>query len=80
MNWTRSSKRIVRGHGDSNVTGGAAVLQRNATATIVNVSRVIATAHITLSLLCGEQKSTIRRVNDWKITADTLDSLNKARL
>ena len=23
MHWTRSSKRIVRGHGDSNVAGGA---------------------------------------------------------
>jgi hypothetical protein len=32
------------------------------------------------SLLCGAQKSTIRRVNYWDIIADTLDSLNKARL
>jgi hypothetical protein len=82
MNWTRSSKRILRDHGDSNVTGGdiAAAMQRNATAAMVNVSRVIATVYITLSLPCGERKSTIRRVNDWKITADTLDSLNKARL
>ncbi len=36
--------------------------------------------YITLSLPCGEQKSTIRRVNYWNIIADTLDSLNKARL
>jgi hypothetical protein len=36
--------------------------------------------HITLSLPRGEQKSTIRRVNYWNIIADTLDSLNKARL
>jgi hypothetical protein len=43
-------------HGDSNVTGSelAAAMQRNATAAIVNVARVIATVHITLSLLCGE--------------------------
>ena len=34
----------------------------------------------TLSLPSGEQKSTIRRVNYWNIIADTLDSLNKARL
>ena len=33
-----------------------------------------------LSLPCGEQKSTIRRVNYWNIIADTLDSLNKAQL
>ena len=32
--------------------------------------------HITLSLPCGERKSTIRRVNYWNIIADTLDSLN----
>jgi hypothetical protein len=41
------------------VTGGevaAAVLQRNATAAIVNVARVIALVHITLSLQFGEQK------------------------
>jgi hypothetical protein len=37
-------------------------------------------AFITLSLPCGEQNSTIRRVNYWNIIADTLDSLNKARL
>ena len=56
MHWTRSSKRIVRGHGDSNVAGGAAAMQTNATAAIVNVSRVIASVHIILSLWCGEQK------------------------
>ena len=33
-----------------------------------------------LSLPCVEQKSTIRHVNYWNIIADTLDSLNKARL
>jgi hypothetical protein len=32
----------------------AAVLQRNAIATMVNVVRVIATVHIISSLLCGE--------------------------
>jgi hypothetical protein len=39
------------------VTSGAAVtlLQRQA-ATIVKAARVIGTVHITLSLLCGEQK------------------------
>jgi hypothetical protein len=46
------------------VTGGdvaAAVMQRNAIAAIMNVvARVIAPVHITLSLLCGEQKSTIQ--------------------
>ena len=44
------------------------------------VARVIAPLHIILSLLCGEQKSTLRRVNYWNIIANTLDSLNKARL
>jgi hypothetical protein len=66
------------------VTGGsvvAAALQRNATTAIVNtVTLIIAAYSITLSLRCGEQKSTIRRVNYWNIIADTLDSLNKARL
>ena len=39
------------------MTGGAAAMQTNATAAIVNVvGRVIATVHITLSLPCGEQK------------------------
>jgi hypothetical protein len=41
------------------VTGGVvavAALQRNATAPIVNASRVIASVHITLSLPCGGQK------------------------
>jgi len=41
------------------VTGGdvaAAMLERKAIAAIVNVARVIAPVHITLSLLCGEQK------------------------
>jgi hypothetical protein len=42
----------------------------------VNCDRQISS----LSLSCGEQKSTIRRVNYWNIIADTLDSLNKARL
>jgi hypothetical protein len=61
--------------------GIAAAIPRNATATIVKVlAGVIAPVHITLSLPCGEQKSTIRRVNYWNIIADTLDSLNKARL
>jgi hypothetical protein len=41
------------------VTGGdvaAAALQTKAIAAIVNVARVIASVHIILSLLCGEQK------------------------
>jgi hypothetical protein len=44
-------------HGDSNVIGSAvaAALQRNAIAAIVNVARVIAPVHITLSLSSGEQ-------------------------
>jgi hypothetical protein len=65
------------------VTGGdvaAAALQRKAIAAIVNVARAIAPDYITSSLRCGEQKSTIRRVNYWNTIADTLDSLNKARL
>src|SRR5438094_10454199 len=42
--------------GDSNVTGGAAAIQRKAIAATVNSARVIASVHITLSLSCGEQK------------------------
>jgi hypothetical protein len=58
-----------------------AALQRDAIAAMLRVAaRVIDPVHITLSLPCGEQKSTIRRVNYWNIIADTLDSLNKARL
>jgi len=41
------------------VTGGdvaSAALERKAIAAIVNVARPIATVHITLPLLCGEQK------------------------
>ena len=58
-----------------------AVLQRSATPAMMNVAAsVIAPVHISLSLRCGEQKSTIRRVNYWNIIADTLDSLNKAQL
>ena len=40
----------------------------------------IAPVHYHLSLPCVEQKSTLRRVNYQNIIADTLDSLNKARL
>ena len=59
----------------------AAVLQRNATPAMMSVAAsVIMSVHITLSLPCGEQKSTIRRVNYWNIIADTLDSLHKAQL
>jgi hypothetical protein len=47
------------------------------------VRRMVSTAetsvHITLWLPCVEQKSTIRRVNYWNITADTLDRLTQAR-
>jgi hypothetical protein len=46
--------------GDSNVTGGdvaAVALERKAIAAMMSVvARVIAPVHITLSLLCGEQK------------------------
>jgi hypothetical protein len=51
-----SSKNTGR-NGETNVTGGdvaAAALQRNATAATVNASRIVATVHIILSLLCGE--------------------------
>jgi hypothetical protein len=41
---------------------------------------VIMPVHITLSLACVEQKSTIRRVNYWNILADKLNSLNEAQL
>jgi hypothetical protein len=57
------------------VTGGelAAAMQRNATAAIVNVSRVIVTVHITLSLLCGEQKRhNPINVKFWEVIADNL--------
>jgi TolB-like protein/Tfp pilus assembly protein PilF len=41
------------------VTGDAAALiQRNATAAIVNISRIIATVHIILSLRCGDPSPT----------------------
>ena len=36
------------------------------------VRRVIAPIHITLSLLCREQKDRIRRVKPWEIIADNL--------
>jgi hypothetical protein len=71
----------IYSQGDSNGTSGAAAaLLQNDTAMISVANRVIALGYITLSLPCGEQKSTIRRVNYWNIIADTLDSLNKARL
>jgi hypothetical protein len=60
-------------------SGAVAAIQRK-TIAIVNVARAIAPDYITLSLLRREQKSTIRRVNYWNTIADTLDSLNKARL
>jgi len=50
----------------------AAVLQRNAIATMVKVVRVIATVHIISSLPCGEQKGHNRRVKYWEIIADNL--------
>ena len=81
MRW--SWARVWRhSQGDPKVTRDdlAAVRQRNATAAIMNISPVIAPVHIILSLPCGEQKSTIRRVNYWNTIADTLDSLTKARL
>jgi len=42
-------------HGDSNVTGAAAALERKAIAAIVNFARVISPVHITLSLPRREQ-------------------------
>ena len=57
------------------MTGGelAAAMQRNATAAIVGVSRLIASVHITLSLLCGEQKrQNAARVKYWEIIARNL--------
>ena len=48
-------------------------MQRNATAAIVGVSRLIASVHITLSLLCGEQKrQNAARVKYWEIIARNL--------
>jgi hypothetical protein len=62
------------------VTGGsvvAAALQRNATTAIVNaVTLIIAAYSITLSLRCGEQKSTIRRVNYWQTALISLATLS----
>ena len=46
----------------------------------LDVGSILRPLHITLSLPCGERKSTIRRVNYSNLIADTLDSLNKARL
>jgi hypothetical protein len=56
-----------------NAFGGdvVAALQRNAIAAMMNVlARVIAPVHITLSLLCGEQKAESRPVKYWEIIAD----------
>jgi hypothetical protein len=53
-------------HGDSNVTGGdvtAAALERKAIAAIVTVACVIATVHISLSLLCRGQRHESSLVN-----------------
>ena len=59
----------------------AAVLQRNAIPAMMSVAAsVIMPVHITLSLACVEQNSTIRRVNYWNIIADKLNSLNEAQL
>jgi hypothetical protein len=38
----------------------------------VNGTRIIAHIRITLSLLCGEQKSRVQRVKYWEIVADNL--------
>jgi tetratricopeptide (TPR) repeat protein len=54
-----ASSRNTGRNGETNVTGGeaaAASMQRKAIAAIVNVSRIIAPVHITLSLPWGEQK------------------------
>jgi hypothetical protein len=57
----------------------AAVLQRNAIATMVKVVRVIATVHIISSLLCGEQKrQNPSRVKYWEITADNLSKAGRS--
>jgi hypothetical protein len=48
-------------------------MQRNATAAAVNVARVIATVHIILSLLRGEQKRhNPINVKFWEVIADNL--------
>ena len=47
----------------------------------VNVSRVIASVHTILSLLCGEQtRQNPPRVKYWEIIAYKLNSLNEAQL
>jgi hypothetical protein len=50
---------VSNSHGDSNVTGGAAAMQRNATVAIANVSRVTATVHMNpeQSVLIGFTKN-----------------------
>jgi hypothetical protein len=51
------------------VTGGcAAALEEKAIAAIVNVGRVIAPVHITLSLLCGVNESAIRACGEFVST------------
>ncbi len=59
--------------GDSNVTGGAAAMQRKAIAAIVNFSRIISRPFISLCHCCVESKTgRIRRVKYWEIIADNL--------
>jgi hypothetical protein len=68
--------------GDSKVTGGevaAAVLQRNAAMMSV-VARVIAARSYFVVAVWRAKEAEFHRVNYWNIIADTLDSLNKARL
>ena len=72
-------KALALARRDKNDFRGRSCAAKKKTAT-VNAVRVITPVHIILSLPCGERKNTIRRVNYWNITADTLDSLNKARL
>jgi hypothetical protein len=69
MNWSRSSKRIVRGHGDSSVTGGelAAPMQRGATAAILNVSRVIAACsyHFVIAVWRAKEHNPARKLLEY---------------
>ncbi len=63
VRWPIPESLHARARADSKVTGGcAAELQRNAIAAIVNVLAAHHCAvHITLSLLCGEQRTQNRQ-------------------
>jgi hypothetical protein len=60
-------------HGDSNVTGGAAAMQRNATAAIVNVVACLIASFISVCHCRVESKTgTIHRVKDRNMTAESV--------